>query len=188
VVRSNKSVFNGYLHQKRLIIRNKDMKLYYTTLETSFGWLLLVGSNGKLVELKLPKPTKEAALAGVPSGAVESIKEFGDLIERLRLYFDGKPVDFSDIPVSFEGLGEFHAQVLRETMKIGYGDTISYGELAAIAGSPGAARAVGNAMHNNPMAIVVPCHRVLHKNGLLGGYAGGLDLKRRLLTMEGANI
>jgi len=164
------------------------MKLYYTTIETPFGWLLAVGRNGKLIEIDLPKLTKEAAESEAPEGALESPERFGGLTERLRLYFNGKPVDFLDVPVEFIGLGEFESRVLREAMKVRFGSLVSYGALAALAGSPRAARAVGNAMRKNPLPIVVPCHRVVHSDGSLGGYMGGLDLKRKLLALEGITL
>ena len=161
------------------------MKLYYTVVETAMGWLLLIGREGTLVEVWPPRPTSRAARGGVPPAAVESADGFGDLPERLRLYFEGKPVDFSNVEVSFDGLGQFEERVLRQTMKVPYGKLMSYGALAAAAGSPGAARAAGNAMRRNPAPIVVPCHRVIHADGSIGGYSGGLDLKRRLLALEG---
>lgn len=164
------------------------MRLYYSTIETPFGWLLAVGRDGKLIEINLPKPTMEAALSDAPPGAVDSSAEFGDLIKRLRLYFNGEAVDFSNIPVEFEMFGEFEKQVLQEAMKTPFGRLISYGDLAALAGSPRAARAVGNAMRKNPLPIVVPCHRVVHSDGSLGGYMGGLDLKRKLLALEGITL
>ena len=163
----------------------KNMKTYFTAIELPIGWVLLVGQDGVLTQLELAKSTREAALTSVPEGAVESPDAFGDLPERLRLYMDGGEVDFSDVAVDFGGLGPFSERVLRETMKVPFGKLISYRDLAAIAGSPGAARAVGNAMSRNPVPIVVPCHRVVHSDGTLGGYTGGLDVKIRLLTLEG---
>jgi methylated-DNA-[protein]-cysteine S-methyltransferase len=76
--------------------------------------------------------------------------------------------------------------VLRELAQVPYGSTDTYGALAAKAGRPGAARAVGTVMNRNPIPIVLPCHRIVGANGSLTGYAGGLDVKRRLLQLEGA--
>lgn len=164
------------------------MNTCYTTIETSLGWLLLVERDGFLVDIEMPKPTREAALMAAPPNAVESPEGFGELSELLRLYFLGERVDFSQVPVSFEGLGEFETRVLRETMSIPHGKLVTYGFLAAAAGSPRAARAVGNAMSRNPLPIVVPCHRVIHSDGSIGGYLGGLDLKRNLLALEGITL
>jgi len=83
----------------------------------------------------------------------------------------------------------FRRRVL-ETLhrEVEYGETVSYGELAVMAGRPGAARAVGSAMATNPVPIVVPCHRVLAAGGRIGGYGGGLDVKRSLLAIEGVEV
>ena len=80
----------------------------------------------------------------------------------------------------------FVREVLRQTARIPFGETRTYGEMAASAGSPRAFRAAGSALGANPIPIVVPCHRVLRSGGGLGGYGGGLDVKRELLTLEGA--
>ena len=162
--------------------------MYYTTIETPLGWLLLVGEDGELIELNWPKPTRQAAEAELPAGADESRDSFGKLPELLRLYFEGKPVDFSDVPVRFSGAGEFEQLSLREAMKTPYGSLTSYGDIAAAIGSPRAARAVGNAMRKNPTMLIVPCHRVIHSNGKIGGFACGSDIKRKLLALEGIHL
>lgn len=164
------------------------MDTYYTLVEVSAGWLLLVGRNGCLIEIKMPRASRDEALGLVPAGSVEAAESFGELPERLRLYFEGHATDFSDVRVDFCRMGQFAEHVLKETMKVPFGKLVSYGALAAIAGSPGAARAVGNAMARNPVPFVVPCHRVVHGDGTLGGYGGGLDLKRKLLAMEGISF
>jgi methylated-DNA-[protein]-cysteine S-methyltransferase len=90
--------------------------------------------------------------------------------------------------VDYSGVeNEFQRRVLQTLrQRVGPGKTISYGELAEVVGHPGAARAVGTAMARNPVPIVVPCHRVLASGGGLGGYGGGLDMKKALLRLEGA--
>lgn len=82
----------------------------------------------------------------------------------------------------------FQRQVWQALRKVRFGQTVSYGDLAEAVGRPGAARAVGNAMNKNPIALVVPCHRVLRAGGALGGFGGGLDVKRRLLELEGVEL
>ena len=91
-----------------------------------------------------------------------------------------------DLPIDWSLVRGFAGGVLRQTARIPFGDVRSYGQLAAQVGSPRAARAAGNALGSNPIPIVVPCHRVLHANGSLGGYSGGLDRKRYLLALEGS--
>ncbi|NIM07368.1 MAG: methylated-DNA--[protein]-cysteine S-methyltransferase [Armatimonadetes bacterium] len=102
----------------------------------------------------------------------------------LARYFAGEKVSFSRYPVDLSSLPEFSRQVLLATRRISYGERWSYGELARRIGRPRAARAVGQALKRNPIAIVIPCHRVIGVNGDLRGFAGGLDLKKRLLALE----
>jgi methylated-DNA-[protein]-cysteine S-methyltransferase len=99
-------------------------------------------------------------------------------------YFEGKRRDF-DLPLDLR-VAPFHQAVLQELARVPYGETDTYGSLARKAGRPGAARAVGVVMNRNPIPIVLPCHRIVGANGSLVGYAGGLDVKRHLLQLEGA--
>ncbi len=103
-------------------------------------------------------------------------------IKQLNEYLDGKRSSF-DLPLEPKGT-EFQKKVWNALKEIPYGETRSYGEIAKIIGNEKAARAVGMANNKNPIAIIVPCHRVIGANGKLVGYAGGLDLKERLLTLE----
>jgi methylated-DNA-[protein]-cysteine S-methyltransferase len=105
--------------------------------------------------------------------------------ERLDAYFAGEPVAFDDLPTAAPGT-PWQQRVWAALREVPYGSTTSYGALAARLGAPTAARAVGAANGRNPIAIVVPCHRVIGASGALTGYAGGLDAKRRLLALEGA--
>ena len=104
---------------------------------------------------------------------------------QLEEYFDGKRKEF-DISIKLIGT-EFQKKVWNELLKIPYGETVSYKDIAINTGNPKACRAVGMANHNNPILIIVPCHRVINENKKLGGYALGLDLKRRLLELEKEN-
>jgi methylated-DNA-[protein]-cysteine S-methyltransferase len=101
---------------------------------------------------------------------------------QLRAYFEGSLREF-DVPLEIAGT-EFRTRVWRELLKIPYGDTRSYRDIATALGSGAAVRAVGAANGANPLAIVVPCHRVIGSNGKLVGYGGGLALKHRLLELE----
>ena len=103
----------------------------------------------------------------------------GELAE----YFGGERKRF-DTPVAAEGT-PFQRSVWKAISTVGFGETISYGELARRAGHPGSARAAGAATGRNPIGIIVPCHRIMGANGSLTGYAGGLDRKRALLALEG---
>src|SRR3954451_18567286 len=101
-------------------------------------------------------------------------------------YFEGKRTEF-DLPLDLR-VAAFHAEVLRELALVPYGRTETYGALATKVGRPRAARAVGTVMNRNPIPIVLPCHRIVGANGSLTGYAGGLDVKLRLLQLEGAML
>ncbi|HKM40067.1 MAG TPA: methylated-DNA--[protein]-cysteine S-methyltransferase [bacterium] len=103
--------------------------------------------------------------------------------KQLNEYLDGKRQRFT-LPLDLKGT-QFQKAVWEELLKVPYGQTISYGNLAIKSGYLGAARAVGSAMRVNPLPIFVPCHRVLRANGSIGNYGGGMDLKRRLLQLEG---
>jgi AraC family transcriptional regulator of adaptative response/methylated-DNA-[protein]-cysteine methyltransferase len=105
-----------------------------------------------------------------------------DAIKQLKEYFDGKRSKF-ELPLDFPGT-EFQVKVWNELLKIPYGKTISYEELANKTGHRGACRAVGTANGMNRMAIIIPCHRVVNKGGKLGGYGGGLWRKQWLLNLE----
>ena len=105
-------------------------------------------------------------------------RTFGQLEE----YFSGKRKVF-DLPFKMNGTA-FQMKVWQELLKIPYGDTVSYSEIAERIGCPEGARAVGGAVHNNQLWIIVPCHRVVGKNGKLTGYAGGTEMKKTLLELE----
>lgn len=101
---------------------------------------------------------------------------------QLSEYFSGRRTVF-DLPLCPAGT-EFQQKVWRALQEVPYGETRTYGEIAARVGSPKASRAVGMANHHNPIAIVIPCHRIIGKNGRLTGYAGGLPIKQTLLRLE----
>jgi methylated-DNA-[protein]-cysteine S-methyltransferase len=106
-------------------------------------------------------------------------------IKALEKYFATGKDAFSPYSLDYAGMTPFRKKVMQELRKVPAGATVTYGELASIAGSPGAARAVGNVMATNPVPLFVPCHRVVATDGL-GGFSGGLDLKRALLNLEKA--
>ncbi len=98
-------------------------------------------------------------------------------------YLTGQRREFS-VPVDATGLSPFTRQVLEACARVPYGETVSYAEIAQQVGKPGGARAVGQALGRNPVPFIVPCHRVVARGGRLGGFRGGEELKRRLLTLE----
>jgi methylated-DNA-[protein]-cysteine S-methyltransferase len=118
------------------------------------------------------------------AGWTESQEKTISYSRQLEEYFSGRRRHF-DLPLDLHGT-EFQKRCWRELLKIPYGETRSYAEIARAIGNPSAVRAVGLANGQNPIAIIVPCHRVIGSDGSLTGYGGGLDVKRRLLELEGA--
>ena len=108
--------------------------------------------------------------------------------EALTAFLNGEEVDFTPFPVDYSGFSPFFVRVLEETRQIPYGGLSSYGFLAEAAGRPGAGRAVGNCMGKNRLPMVIPCHRVIKRDGTLGGYGSGLHWKKYLLKLEGTPI
>ncbi len=161
----------------------------YALCETKLGWVGLGIDDGAICTATLPT-TREAAQeavarwgAGVPAGAVEA----APLIDLVRRAAEGEDVDMNG-HVRFVGGTPFHRAVWEAILSIPRGATISYAELAHRVGRPGAARAVGQAVGANPVPLLVPCHRVVDADGGLGGFGGGLPMKRALLEQEGVEV
>lgn len=151
-------------------------------VQTPIGPLLVSASDTAVTELRLPN-TGAAALGGTP-GALPAVLRTA--AHQLEQYFAGTRQQF-DVPLAPAGT-PFQRSVWTALDSIPYGETITYGELAASVGRPGAFRAVGQANGANPLPIFHPCHRVVAAGGHLGGYGGGLDVKRALLALEGSPL
>jgi methylated-DNA-[protein]-cysteine S-methyltransferase len=151
----------------------------YTTLDSPIGELLLLGDGRALRGLYMQHGRRPIEIA---SAWERSAEPFAGVAAQLREYFAGERTTF-DTPLALDG-SPFERRVWRALQEIPYGQTISYGELARRIGQPSAARAVGLANGRNPIAVIVPCHRVIGANGTLTGYGGGLERKRLLLEME----
>ena len=152
--------------------------------ETAAGWMGIRASAAGLTCVVLPCETRRAAIeemAETPADVPED--RFTDLIARFRAYFTGEKVAFPD-PIDIADATQFRQAVWRAARRVPYGETRSYGWLAAAAGKPGGARAAGQAIGANQLAIIVPCHRVIASDGSLGGFYGGLKLKKFLLDIE----
>jgi methylated-DNA-[protein]-cysteine S-methyltransferase len=158
------------------------MQLAALSIDTPIGRYALVASEAGLVSAKPAEnaPQLPASLAG--SAAERMLERTRDAFAR---YFAGSPAELDALPLDPHG-SEFQRRVWRALREIPLGATASYGEIARRVGSPGAARAVGDANRRNPIAIAIPCHRVIGGDGRLVGYAGGLARKRWLLAHEAA--
>jgi methylated-DNA-[protein]-cysteine S-methyltransferase len=163
---------------------NESHELCFTRMGSPIGVLLLVGERrGKNLALRgIYFEGAAHAENVIPRGACEDGEVFADIAEQLRGYFDGTRRTF-DIELAPHGT-EFQRDVWRALAAIPYGATTTYAAIAHAIGRPRAVRAVGAANGRNPLSIVVPCHRVIGQDGTLTGYAGGMDVKRRLLDLE----
>jgi methylated-DNA-[protein]-cysteine S-methyltransferase len=153
--------------------------LTYTTTDSPIGELLLVGDGEALHCLSMQDGRRPMRIDHRWEHRDDA---FGDVRLQLEEYFAGTRRTF-DVPLSLHG-NEFELRVWSALREIGYGETASYGEIARRIGAPSAARAVGLANGRNPIALIVPCHRVIGADGSLTGYGGGLERKRLLLDLE----
>ncbi len=151
---------------------------YFYTYDSPVGPLTLVASERGLVALEFGERKHPEA--------TEDQKRFAACRKQLHEYFAGKRETFT-IPLDIRGT-EFQKRCWQELLKIPYGQTRSYRQIAETVGNRNAVRAVGLANGQNPIAIIVPCHRVIASDGTLCGYGGGLELKEELLRLEGARL
>ncbi len=186
--------------------------MFTQVIYTSAGWLAAAWTRAGLAVLTLPQDSREKALAGLeeqlllwerregdqkrqrqsppgespgPKGRPEGFpQEYPAFLEKaLASYFQGLPADFA-LPVDLSWCTPFQKKVLLAIRKIPCGEVRSYGQVAAAAGHPRAARAAGTAAGLNRTPLVIPCHRVVRQNGELGGFGGGLEMKKYLLDLE----
>jgi methylated-DNA-[protein]-cysteine S-methyltransferase len=156
---------------------------------SELGWMGVVVTGKAVRQLTFGHDSAAAAKKALDHQLVENAKMSkanSALVGRLKKYASGCPVSFADVAIDPGPMGEFQRRVMDECRRIPYGKTLSYGELAAKAGSPRAARAVGNCMAGNRIPLLVPCHRVVRSGGGLGSFSapGGVGMKRRILAME----
>jgi len=153
--------------------------LLFTRADSPVGELLLVGDGESLRGLHF-------AGAAPPPDARADREAFAPVIAQLDEYFAGERTAF-DVPLDLRG-SEFQRSVWAALLEIPYGETATYGQIADRVGRPGKARAVGRANGSNPVALIVPCHRVIGSDGTLTGYGGGMERKRLLLDLEAGVI
>ncbi len=162
------------------------MNRSYTVFPTPLGWMGLLGSEAGVQRVVLPQPSPRdvlRVLGGTLPGTPEDASIFGDLPRRLVGYLEGKGPPLSD-PLDLEGATPFQQEVWAQTRLIPPGQTRSYAWVARSAGRPRAVRAAGSALGRNPVPLLIPCHRVVRSDGGLGGFTGGLEVKKRLLQIE----
>ncbi|CAD7044006.1 methylated-DNA--[protein]-cysteine S-methyltransferase [Pseudorhizobium halotolerans] len=169
---------------------------HYRVFETPAGFCAIAWSEAGISRLQLPMTSADAAermilrrlphaAPGIPSAEIKAA------IEAVRRYFAGASVEFSALRLDLAEQDAFFREIYSALRKVGWGETTSYGALAkAIGAGPDAARRVGQAMANNPIPLIIPCHRVLAAGGRLGGFSapGGSDTKVRMLELEGVRL
>ncbi len=177
------------LYGPRAVDRTRaSAAVHYTSLAAPIGRVLVAVGDAGLVRVSFRQ--SESAFAAELEGqlgmrAVRSPSETAEVVEQLRAYFAGRRRRF-DVPVDLRHVTPFVRRVLTATMQVPAGNLVSYGDIARRIGQPKGSRAVGQALGRNPIPIVIPCHRVIAAGGRIGGYGGGLAIKRRLLRLEGS--
>ena len=160
----------------------------YALRETKLGWVGIVIEDGAIVAAALPRSREAAEEAMARCGADEPAgDEAAPLLDLVQRAAEGEDVPTNGV-LRLVGGTPFQRAVWQEMRSIPRGSTISYAELARRVGRPGAARAVGQAVGANPIPLLIPCHRVAGSNGGLGGFGGGLPMKRTLLRQEGVAV
>jgi methylated-DNA-[protein]-cysteine S-methyltransferase len=162
----------------------------HTAFDTGLGPVALAATDDGIVRCNLPGSDPDALVEEVIARTgltpVEGGETVDEAADQVIAFLSGDLREF-DLDLDWQLVGGFHRQVLQATATIPYGETASYGEVAALAGRPGAARAAGTALSVNPIALIVPCHRIIKADGSTGGYGGGkagTALKQKLLNLE----
>ncbi|HET7445138.1 MAG TPA: methylated-DNA--[protein]-cysteine S-methyltransferase [Solirubrobacterales bacterium] len=176
---------------RRLAERAREeglLDVAFATADSPFGPLLLASTRKGLVRVGLPNQDADDLLVDladrVSPRVLEAPAELDEARRELDLYFERK-LDHFDLPLDWRLSDGFQLRVQRAIARIPYGETRNYTEMATKAGNERAVRAAGTACGRNPLPLVVPCHRVLRSGGGLGGYGGGVEMKRGLLELEG---
>lgn len=173
-----------------MVVINEYKALKYTVFPTDWGYFGLLGTKKHLIRTHLPTQNRQKVtekLLKDLAPARHDPKYMPNLQKAITAYYKGCYSDnFAKIPVDFANLPPFTIAVLKACRHIKPGQTASYSQLAKLAGSPKAARAVGGALARNPIPLIIPCHRVIRADGDLSGFSatGGVKTKRRMLNLE----
>lgn len=173
------------------------MRVNCQLFETALGWMGLAWSDRGIVAVQTPDSDRETTRRRLlrrprcaDAGPVDPLPaQIAATVDLLTRYASGETVDFGSIAVDVEA-GPFFRDIWQTARDLGFGETVTYGELAARAGHPGMARETGQALGANPVPIIVPCHRIVAAGGKLGGFSapGGAKTKERLLALEGVHV
>lgn len=163
----------------------------YALIDTALGTFGLAWTDQGIARVALPGPdrarteiwiSRDPAEPGFPDGVLATLPD------RIKRYAEGEKIDFGDVPLDLSGVAAFNRQAYDLLLKIGYGETTTYGAIARTLGDVTLSRAVGQAMGQNPIPLIIPCHRVLAANGRTGGFSslGGVTAKMKMLALEHA--
>ena len=166
---------------------------HFHLFDTAIGTCALIWEGERFIGAQLPERDEDTARRRLTRRFPEAEERaptgfVAEAVAGIRALFDGEKRDLSDLPVALETVSDFNRKVYEIALSIPPGETLTYGEVAQRIGDPGAARAVGVALGQNPWPIIVPCHRVLAAGGKTGGFSadGGVETKLRILTIEKA--
>ncbi|RYE10343.1 MAG: methylated-DNA--[protein]-cysteine S-methyltransferase [Hyphomicrobiales bacterium] len=163
----------------------------YALVDTAIGLFGIGWTDSGLARVALPGRDREQTIEWISRDGAEADVPgvaLADLPERIRRYAEGARDEFADVPLDLSGVPAFHRQAYAELLKVGYGVTTTYGAIARTLGDVALSRAVGQAMGQNPIPLVIPCHRVLGADGKTGGFSspGGVTAKMQMLALEHA--
>lgn len=167
----------------------------FTLFDSAVGRCALVWRGAAIIGAQLPEQDEATARERLAKRFPQAVEAeppafIGSAIAEIRALLEGRPTSLSHLPIALDRVPPFHRRVYEVALSIPPGETLTYGAVAAQLGEPGAARAVGVALGQNPFPIIVPCHRILSAGGRIGGFSaeGGIETKLRLLTIEQARI
>ena len=173
-------------------------QLSYHLFETALGWVGIIWSEAGLAAVQTPDRDRDATqrrllrrVANADLAETDALPGHAAEAKRLlQLYAAGEPTDFASVPLDLSGIDAFNLDIYRVARDLRFGETVTYGELAKLAGHAGLARETGKALGENPIPIIVPCHRIVAAGGKLGGFSapGGARTKERLLELEGVRV
>jgi methylated-DNA-[protein]-cysteine S-methyltransferase len=165
---------------------------HHHLFETKLGWCGIAWSDQGITRFRLPDADRMAVekAFGARARPHEPPPHVAAAVEEARRYFGGEPIDFSALGLDLANVEPFRRTIYDALRAVGWGETVTYGELAKLAGAPGAAQEVGVAMARNPVPLIIPCHRVLAAGGKIGGFSapGRTETKQRMLALEGVFI
>jgi len=168
------------------------MSAHYHVFETALGTAAIAWNEAGVTRFNLPGPKETATNRLGGATPAEPPPHIAAVVEQARRYFAGERVGFEDIGLDLSGAEPFRCAIYQALRKVGFGETVTYGELAKSVGAnePQAAQDVGVAMARNPVPLIIPCHRVLAAGGKLGGFSapGRTETKEKMLALEGVFI